>query len=100
MVKMNWRGRQAWSYYRYPSEFPVVNQTGFPILPSPNYNTAWNAMSSYYVDNQGLPTFDQNAAGFTLGNPETPGFTYNNTNTGVSFVSAGAPGKGYIPIIP
>jgi len=75
MVKMNWRGRDAWSYYRYPKTYPEVNPTGTPILPNAKYQNAWDTMYDYYVNIKGLPTFEQ----------EDYGFTYNQTNTGLAF---------------
>ena len=80
MVKVNYRGRDMWSFYKYPSSYPVIDNYGTTPLPNPVYNNAWNAMYTYYVDQKGHPVFDMNANGYTLGNPEVPGFTYNNTS--------------------
>jgi len=88
MVFMNFRGRRGWSFYKHPSIFPVLQQSTTPRLPSADYNTAWDACKSYYVDQEGLPTLDLNAEGFTLGNPEVPGFTYNNVVTGNALAAA------------
>ena len=98
MVEVIVNGRRAWSYYRYPSKNPVAS---FPAgLPSRDYNTAWNAMSFYYTETKGHPTFDMNANGFTLGNPEVPGFTFNSTNA-VLPTLASAPKVGVeVPGIP
>ena len=55
-------------------------------------------MYDWYVESSAgpkLPTFGMTAEGFTLGNPEVPGFTYNNTTTGAS-VTAQPPSFGVI----
>ena len=80
MVKVNFRGRQMWSYYKHPSTSPVIDQIGAIPLPNPKYQNAWDSMYSYYVIEKGLPVFDMAAAGYTLGHPDVPGFTYNNTD--------------------
>ena len=87
MVRMSFRGREGWSFYKYPSKNPVVQQSTPPFLPNANYNVAWDSMKSYYVDQEGLPTFDMNAEGFTLGHPDVPGFTYNNSITGLTLTA-------------
>ena len=84
MVKVNYR---------------VIDNYAATPLPNPVYNNAWDAMYTYYVNQKGHPVFDMNANGYTLGNPEVPGFTYNNTNVDNAFSSASV-GKIVEPPVP
>ena len=81
-----------------------LNQTGNVPNGHPDYNTAWNEMYNWYVnggpagDDIGgydLPTFGMSAEGFTLGNPEVPGFTFNDIGLEIT---AETPSVGVKPI--
>jgi len=77
MVSVIVNGKPSWSYFKWPKKTPEYSP---PKLPNRDYNFAWNSMYNYYTKVEGTPTFDMNAEGFTLGNPEVPGFTYNNAD--------------------
>ena len=80
MVQVTFQGRLMWSYYRYPSKFPLSGNAG--TVPNRDYQKAWDAMYKYYVEDEAgpkLPTYDMVAKGYTFGSEEVPGFTYNST---------------------
>ena len=82
--------QQYWSFYIaiFEEGGGVTFETHVPPGGGPGYltyNEAYDACRAFYTTEVGynMPGYTQADVGFTYGNPDVPGFTFNDTGLGL-----------------
>ena len=100
-------GTPYWSFYEayfgdYPPDgvtFALHQPPGSIIGGYLEYNDAWEACKNFYMHSEGeggygMPGYTMEDEGLTLGNPNVPGFTFNDIGLEIT---AEPPTFGYKP---